>query len=108
MTKPDQEDDGLPEGKDLPDWVSLPDVPIPPALDKKWRAQEKTGLRASVCRECGFPFTQEELSCLHCGTVTEIPSGVFYSLKRWFLGRPLGIIVLCVILAALAASLVLI
>lgn len=104
---PAEDDDRL-EDQDLPDWESLPEVPIPPALDKKWRNQEKAGLRASVCRKCGFPFSQEELSCLHCGALTEFPSGVFCSLKRWFLGHPFGIIVLCLILAALAAFLFLI
>jgi uncharacterized membrane protein YvbJ len=89
----------LPED-DIPDWQEA-EEDIPPGLEKKWQEREKEGMKAGVCKKCGWAFTQEDLACRHCETPTEITEGVFISLKRFFLSTPLGIMLFIMIFAAL-------
>ena len=77
------------------------DTHVPTGLKEKWRRDEAVGLRAGVCRSCGFPFTQEDLSCRHCDAPIEIPHGTIDSLKHWFFRTPMGILALVGILASL-------
>ena len=65
---------------------------IPERLEDKWKKDEEKGLQAGVCRSCGWVFTQDELSCSHCGASTEMGKGVLVSLKHWFFKTPLGIL----------------
>lgn len=83
------------------------DTHIPTGLKEKWRRDEAQGLRAGVCRACGFPFTQEDLSCRHCEAPIEIPHGVIDSLKHWLVKTPMGIMTMIAIVASLLFYLVL-
>ena len=100
------EEDDLPQDEELKDWETLDDVPIPQGLDDRWKRQEREGLRAGVCPKCGFPFSQEELRCIHCDTPTEISKAFLPVLKHWFLGTPLGIMIFIVIIAAVVMLIV--
>ena len=82
---------------DAPDWEIREEEKIPDSLEKKWRQEEKEGLRAGVCRSCGWPFTKEDLSCRHCGVPTEMPEGAFLSFKHWLFKTPLGIMTFIII-----------
>lgn len=90
---------------ETPEW-EIEDEKIPESLEKKWLQEEQQGLKAGVCRSCGYPFTQAELSCRHCGTPTEITEGVFASLRRFFFKTPLGILTLIIIFVAIVLFLV--
>ena len=87
-----------------PDW-EIEEEEIPESLRKRWEKEEEIGLRAGVCKSCGYPFTKEDLSCIHCGARTDLSEGVLIRLKRWFFKTPLGIILLIVIFAGLIAYL---
>lgn len=95
----DEEDDEIPE------W-ELQEEKIPASLEKRWRDEEKEGLRAGVCRSCGWTFTKEDLSCRHCGAPTEMPEGFLIALKRFFLKNPAGILLLAFIFASIILLLV--
>ncbi len=91
---------------DRPEWDEIEDEEIPESLAKKWSDEEKKGLRAGVCRNCGWPFTKEDLSCRHCEAPTEISDGVLVSLNRFFFKTPLGILTFLFILIGLIFFLV--
>ena len=91
---------------DTPEW-EIEDEKIPPSLEQKWKKKEVAGVRAGVC-ECGYPFTEDELSCKHCGAPIELTEGALISLKNWFFKTPLGIMTLIMIVGALIAFLLMI
>lgn len=90
---------------DAPEW-EIEDEKIPDSLQKKWKDEEKEGLRAGVCRSCGYTFTKEDLSCRHCGAPTEMPDGAIVSLKNFLFKSPLGILLLVLIIASIICFLV--
>ena len=96
----------MPQEDDIPDWLEGEEEKIPPTLEKKWQEQERKGLRAGICKTCGWVFGQDELTCAHCDTPTEMTEGVLISLKKFFLGTPIGILSFIFILAAMAFFLV--
>ena len=79
---------------------------IPERLEEKWQKEERQGLKAGVCRSCGWVFTQDEIRCKHCGTATDMSEGVLVSLKKWFFHTPLGIMLLIAIFTGLFVYLV--
>ena len=95
----------MPQEDDIPDWLE-PEEDIPPGLEKKWQQKEKEGVKAGVCKKCGWAFTQDDLTCRHCEAPTQIGEGVLISLKKFFLGTPLGIMTFIIIFAALVFFLV--
>ena len=90
--------------EEVPDW-EVEEEKIPERLEKKWQKDEEKGVRAGVCHGCGWPFTQDELSCAHCGAPTNMGEGALVSLKKWFFKTPLGILALIIIFASVAAFL---
>ena len=90
---------------DTPDW-EIEDEKIPDSLEKKWQQEEKEGLKAGVCRSCGWAFTKEDLSCRHCGVLTELSEGALISFKRWLFKTPLGIMTLIIILVSIIIYLI--
>jgi hypothetical protein len=90
---------------DIPDW-EIEDEKIPERLEDKWKKDEEKGLRAGVCRACGWVFTQDELSCAHCGARTEMGAGALVSLKQWLFKTPLGILAVLLIFISLLIYLV--
>jgi len=94
------------EHNDTPDWEEAPEEEVPPSLHHKWEDDQKKGLRAGVCPSCSFPFTEEDLSCRHCGRPTQIQSGLISSLSHWLLKTPWGIVTFLIILFALMAVLI--
>ena len=92
------------EDDETPEW-EVEDVKIPLSLEKRWKEEEKEGLRAGVC-QCGYPFTKEDLSCRHCGTKIELSRGVFISLQRWLIHHPVGFVVLLIIVSSIIVYLV--
>ena len=85
---------------------ALQDEKIPEGLKEKWRKDEKKGLKAGLCRSCGWPFTQDEISCRHCGQGTEMSEGALVSLRRWFFKTPLGIMTFILIFVGIIIYLV--
>jgi hypothetical protein len=78
---------------------------IPEGLAERWRKEAAKGLRAGVCGNCGHLFSQDDLSCGHCGAPVELPRAAPRDLKRWLLRTAVGMGVLLVILAAIFAYL---
>jgi len=78
-----------------------PEEEIPPSLHNKWNKDAKKGLRAGVCEDCGFVFTEHDLSCPHCGRPTDIPSGVISGMAHWFFKTPWGVVTLLTIVASI-------
>ncbi len=97
-----EEDDETFEWRDQDD-----DSHVPTGLKEKWRRDEAAGLKAGVCRACGFPFTQEDLTCRHCDASIELPHGTIDGLKRWLLRTPFGIMTMIAVVASLLFYLVL-
>ncbi len=99
----------LPEEDDEPfEWQDQDDdTHVPAGLKEKWRRDEAVGLKAGVCRACGFPFTQEDLTCRHCDAPISIPRGTFDSIKHWFVRTPLGVMAMIAIIVSLLFYLVL-
>ncbi len=89
---------------DTPEWEVRED--IPPALQKKWDKEESEGVRAGVCKGCGYTFTQEELHCVHCGASTGFGDGALISLKKWLFKNPLGIMAGMLIVTAVIVYLI--
>ena len=89
---------------EIPEWEAEEEE-IPERLEKKWQKDEQKGIKAGVCRVCGWPFTQDELSCAHCGARTDMGEGVLAAFHRWLFKTPLGILTLTVIFASVAAFL---
>ena len=85
---------------DIPEWEQEEEK-IPESLQKKWQREKFEGLRAGVCKACGWPYTKEDLSCRHCEQPTEISDGVFVSLRRWFIKTWLGLLVFALIVLGL-------
>ena len=85
---------------DQPDW-EIEDEKIPDSLKKKWEKEEKEGIRAGVCASCGCPFTQEDLSCRHCGASTDIPGASPKTLRKWFANTRTGFLVSLVIVISI-------
>jgi predicted amidophosphoribosyltransferase len=77
---------------------------IPPALQKKWQDMEKHGLKAGVCPSCGWPFTQDELTCRHCEKAVEVHEPILASTAHWLFKTPWGIITLVILLLSVIAS----
>ncbi len=92
-------------GDDAPG-QDLEEEKIPERLEKKWQQQEKKGLRAGVCKFCGWAFSQDEIRCKHCEAPTDMSEGVLVSLKKWFFHTPLGVMMLILIFAGLIFYLV--
>lgn len=90
---------------DKPDW-EIEEEKIPESLRRKWQKEEEKGLRAGVCPSCGNPFTQEDLSCRHCGARANLPQAPPHTLRKWFLGTPIGIVLFLIILSAIVIYLV--
>ncbi len=72
------------------DW-EVREEEIPPSLRQKWDRARRRGVRGGVCRSCGVPYTEEDLSCPACGAPTEFPADAFndffLKLTRSFWGR---------------------
>ena len=85
---------------DIPEW-EFEEEKIPDSLQKKWQREEREGVRAGVCKGCGWPFTKEDLSCRHCGQPTEISDGALVLLRRWFFKTWPGWLALIIIFIAL-------
>ena len=90
---------------DIPEWEQQGEK-IPESLQKKWQKEESVGLRAEVCKTCGWPYTKEDLSCRHCGKPTEISDGVLVSIRRWFVKTWFGIFVFIIIILGLFLMLI--
>ena len=93
------------EEDEIPEWEAEEEK-IPERLEKKWQKDEQKGIKAGVCRVCGWPFTQDELSCAHCGARTEMGEGALVALHRFLFKTPLGILLFVIILAGLVFYLV--
>ncbi len=87
------------EPEEWNEWENKED--IPESLAKKWQEDERKGLRAGVCKRCGYTFGQDELSCPHCEMPVEIKEGVFPSLKWFFTRSPMGIMIFILIFLAI-------
>ena len=85
---------------ETPDW-EVKEQQVPESLRQKWEKQEKAGIRAGVCRDCGYPFTKDDLSCIHCGARTNLTDGLLISMNNWFFKTPMGIISLILFFVAL-------
>lgn len=88
------------EDTERPDWIDPPDEEIPPSLQDKWQKDELKGKKAGVCKFCGWPFLEDELSCRHCGKPTEVTAGFLSSMYQWFTKTPWGIITFLIIVLA--------
>lgn len=88
----------------MSEWEDEEDIPA--GLAKKWEADERKGLKAGVCKSCGYAFDQDQLSCPHCETPIEIKEGVLPRLKYFFTKTSLGILLLVLIFAATFIALV--
>ena len=91
---------------DRPEW-EIEDEKIPPSLDKKWKEEERQGLKAGVCDSCRYPFTKDQLTCNHCGKSVEMAEGVLIGLKNWLIKKPLGLLFFILILLGIIGFLVL-
>ena len=90
---------------DRPEW-EIPEEKIPPSLQKKWDKEEGEGLKGGVCKSCGYPFTGDDLTCLHCGELAEIPKGVFTNLRDWCFKTPMGILIIIITILTVLLSLI--
>lgn len=63
---------------------------IPDGLKEQWAEQEKEGRRAGVCKNCGWTFSEEQLSCAHCGEPVDLPAKTSTDLKEFFIKSPWG------------------
>lgn len=58
-----------------PEW-EVKDEEIPPSLQKKWNDYVRKGMKAGICRSCGQLFTENDLSCPHCGAPIQKSPGL--------------------------------
>ncbi|HTL70681.1 MAG TPA: hypothetical protein VL404_05260 [Candidatus Eisenbacteria bacterium] len=93
----------VPTEGEPPDWQDPPEEEIPPALQKRWNDYVRKGVRAGVCRSCGQLFTQDDLSCRHCGEPTEVRPGLIGGFAGWLGGTAWGLTAFFVVLIAVAA-----
>ena len=85
---------------DLPEWESPEPEKVPPSLQRKWKEDQKKGLRAGVCRHCGVPYIEEDLSCGHCGQPVEDNEGWAPALTRFLTSSPWGIVTAVLLILA--------
>ena len=90
---------------EIPEWEQK-DEEIPESLKKKWDSEEAGGIRAGVCKDCGWVYTKDDLLCRHCGKPADLTDGVLVSLRRWFFKTWFGMMVLVLILSGIFLYLV--
>ncbi|MBF0254667.1 MAG: hypothetical protein HQL11_06065 [Candidatus Omnitrophica bacterium] len=93
------------EEHEIPEW-EVHEEEVPPALEQKWEKARQRGLGAGVCRECGFPYTEEDLSCRHCGVPVEEPRLLPSTFSSWLLKTPVGLALFLAVVIAVAWVLV--
>jgi hypothetical protein len=87
---------------ELPEW-EIPEEKVPKGLHDKWKQDEQRGLKAGLCPNCKWPFTEQDLRCQHCGQPCEVESGVMSSLAHFFTKTPWGVVTVLTIIFAFIA-----
>lgn len=82
--------------EDPRDWEDEED--IPGGLAKRWQEDERKGLRAGVCKSCGYTFGQDELSCPHCEIPVHLEEKPLPGLWHFYTATPMGILLVVILL----------